>query len=78
MTMQIDCIACGHGFALNAEYLDHQGIEKCPACRSLVRVSARGGAVLSVMPFVLAPTTTVIGGVSRLDADDREPRLLAA
>jgi NAD-dependent SIR2 family protein deacetylase len=71
--MKIGCIACGNDFPLDAEYQDHRGVAKCPCCRSLLQIHVVRGSVKSVMPFMLAPSTTVIGGVSGPEVDESAP-----
>lgn len=76
--MKIGCIACGSDIPLDAEYEDHQGVAKCPTCLSLARIHISRRMVKSVLPFLLAPSTTVIGGVSDPGSDEHAPARHAA
>jgi DNA-directed RNA polymerase subunit RPC12/RpoP len=53
--MKINCIHCGHAFALDGSYADYEGLIRCPTCGGLLDVRIQDAMVRAVRPGSLTP-----------------------
>lgn len=52
--MKVNCLHCGHGFAVDNSYSDYEGLLRCPTCAGLLEARFEDGLVRSVRPGSLA------------------------
>lgn len=53
--MELNCIHCGHRFALDAAYRNYEGLVRCNTCHGLLDVKLEDGMVCRVA-FARTPT----------------------
>lgn len=51
--MKVNCIFCGHGFALDDSYCDYEGLVRCSTCGNLLECKFEDGMVKGVRPGML-------------------------
>lgn len=66
--MKINCLHCGHGFAIDDSYCDYEGLLKCPTCGGLLDARIRDGMVRSIRPGSLAAPPPVVAAHSEAPA----------
>jgi hypothetical protein len=52
--MRINCLFCGHAFAIDDAYSDYEGLLRCNTCDGLLEVRIEEGFVKRAVPGSLA------------------------
>ncbi len=52
--MKINCLYCGHGFAIDDSYCDYEGLLRCATCGGLLHARIEDGMIRSVRPGSLS------------------------